>query len=784
MSEFTPSITTEQPKPATSPSSADSPSVQPKSSFRKWAGLGVLSLGLAIVVIDTTLLNVSLSTIIRDLHTDLKSIQWVITAYALVLAAFTITGGRLGDLFGRKRMFMVGAVIFAVGSFLASVAHTIPILLLGESIIEGFGAALMMPATASLVVANFEGKDRATAFGVWGGVAGASSAIGPLLGGYLTSQYSWRWGFRINLFIALLVIVGSLWFLKESKDDRKPTLDWWGVILSSLGLLSITYGIIESSTYGWWKAKQLLMLGSYQIDLWGISIVPFAIAIGLFFLAVFFWWEKRIEEKGKTPLVSLSILKNSQFTSGVLTVSILTLGMTGLIFALPVFLQTVKNLDAFHTGLAMIPLSLALLIAAPIAGSLSKKITPKYLIQAGLLIDVVGMFVLSWSLKSDMSISRLIPGLTLYGLGMGMVMAPISNLTLSAVPVQQAGEASGINNTMRQVGATLGAAIVGAAVLTSLTGYLVKGVAVSPVIPEQAKIQIIKTVSNPDSNVEFSTGAQLNQDTPPAVSNELSQLVKEATTKAAKDAFVYAALFAFLGFIAALFLPTTTVHAEDTGEEEKTSRKFGNTKIVTAGVLVIASISGAMWFVHHTSLQTITTGATQSLADIQNAFQPPQQNQNTLPPATSSPTTTIPAPATTTPPATPLEIRGPSTQNQLPTTTIQTYTNQTLGFEVQLTSDWQAQQHSGNEVVLVNQTGQQASIQIYPGAPTDLSGVQAQLQGSPSVKTITQTSFQGEPALGFTTTSQEQGIAIIHQGKLYYIMGALSSAPFNSFRFI
>src|SRR4051812_27480719 len=169
-----------------------------QSFFRKWGGLLVLSLALAIIIIDTTILNVSLKNIIGDLHTDIQSIQWVITIYALILAAFTITGGRLGDLFGRKKMFLLGAIIFAVGSFIASISHHITPLLIGEAIIEGFGASLMMPATASLLVSNFQGRDRAIAFGVWGGVASAAAALGPIVGGFLTSHYSWRWAFRIN----------------------------------------------------------------------------------------------------------------------------------------------------------------------------------------------------------------------------------------------------------------------------------------------------------------------------------------------------------------------------------------------------------------------------------------------------------------------------------------------------------------------------------------------------------------------------------------------------------
>ena len=173
----------------------------PQSAFRKWGSLVVMSFAVLIIVIDTTLLNVSLGNIIRDLGTNIQSLQWVITSYSLTLAALTVTGGRLGDMFGRKKMFMLGAIIFAVGSFIASISTNFPMLLIGESIIEGIGAALMMPATSALLVANFKGRDRALAFGVWGGVAAGGAAIGPILGGYLATNFSWRWGFRINVFV-------------------------------------------------------------------------------------------------------------------------------------------------------------------------------------------------------------------------------------------------------------------------------------------------------------------------------------------------------------------------------------------------------------------------------------------------------------------------------------------------------------------------------------------------------------------------------------------------------
>jgi EmrB/QacA subfamily drug resistance transporter len=472
-----------------------------------------------------------------------------------MLTAFTITGGRLGDLFGRKRMFMLGALIFAAGSFLASVSQSIGILLLGESVVEGIGAALMMPATASLLVANFRGRERAIAFGVWGGIAAASSAIGPILGGYLTTHYSWRWGFRINIVVAALLLLGSV-LVKESYDrEEKPQLDWGGIVFSAFGLLAIVYGIIESATYGWFTARKPLALGNRTLDMGGISIVPFAILIGIIFLEIFMLWEGAREREGKTPLVSLKLFKNSQFTSGAFTTAVLSLSQAGIFFTLPVFLQAARGLDALHTGLVLLPMSLALLFAAPLSIFLVKYVVPKYLIQTGLFIDFVAVIVLRQSITPEAGVAQLAPGLLLYGLGMGFVMAQISNLTLSAVSVEEAGEASGVNNTLRQLGSSLGSAIMGAVLLSALTSGLVKGVQASSVIPAQAKAQIESRVNAHAEEFQFAGSNGTTGQVSPQIAAEMKTIAASAITDANRRTYLYTLAFVLLGLLVSTRLP-------------------------------------------------------------------------------------------------------------------------------------------------------------------------------------------------------------------------------------
>jgi EmrB/QacA subfamily drug resistance transporter len=516
-----------------------------RSTIVKWAPLPVLSLALAIVVIDTTLLNVSLSTLIRELHTNLQSLQWVISAYSLTLAALTVTGGRMGDLFGKLRMFRLGALLFAIGSFQASVSSSVHILLIGESLIEGIGAALMMPATASILVSRYRGHDRAIAFGIWGGVAAIAGAIGPLLGGFLTSHYSWRWGFRINVVVVALLLAGSV-VIDEPEEKREKRVDVTGVLLSAFGLFFIVFGIIESTTYGWIRARRPI---SYLGD---FSFVPISIFIGLVILVFFARWEQKCELNGGTPIVSMKLFRNRHFMAGASITGLLMLSQNGVIFSIPVFLQSVNNLDAFHTGLALLPM--ATLIVSPVAGFLTKHIPHKRIVQTGLAVSVVALLVLRASLHVGMSTWGLAPGLALYGLGMGMVLSQANNLTLSAVPVRDAGEASGVMNTFRQVGAALGAAIIGAILLSTIVTNMQSAIDTSAAIPTQEKSRLDASLRLQAPALAFGS-AEVFAEVPQATRQELDRMRREATTMGDRTALLCGAGFALLGLLVSVRLP-------------------------------------------------------------------------------------------------------------------------------------------------------------------------------------------------------------------------------------
>ncbi len=303
---------------------------------------------------------------------------------------------------------------------------------------------------------------------------------------FLTTNYSWRWALRVNLFVVALLLAGPYLIKSVRHKDQRPglsKLDDIGIILSSVGLLSIVFAIIESSTYGWWRAKEVFSIGNQTFPLSGnFSIVLPALIYGIIVLALFFWWENYTEKKNNMPLVSLSIFRNRQFTTGAITTALMTMSFAGILFSVPIFLQAVRHLDAIHTGLALLPMFLGILITAPLAAFLSNRIPPKKLIQAGFIINLIGLSVLYLSLNVNATVWTLAPGLAIFGLGMGFIFSQLNNLTLSAVSVSEAGEASGLSNTLRQLGQTLGFAMIGAVLISSLSVNLIKGVDASTTI--------------------------------------------------------------------------------------------------------------------------------------------------------------------------------------------------------------------------------------------------------------------------------------------------------------
>lgn len=521
------------------------------TSRYRWVALAFIALGLAIVIIDNTVLNVAIPYILRDLRTDLPSLEWVISGYALLIATFLITMGRLGDIFGRKKIFLIGTVFFAVGSFIASISQSVQILFFGEALIEAIGAAMMLTSTLSLVASEFEGKERALAFGVWGSVAGASSALGPLLGGWLTAYHSWRWSLRINVFVALVAIAGSI-FIKESKGEGFKKFDWWGTVLSGLGLFSLVFALIEGQKYGWIHPNQSFSIQGWSWPLTSLSPIPVFFAAAAIFLASFLIIEYLIEKRGGSPLLKLTMFKKAGFSLSLLTVGIISLGQLGLFFVFPIYTQNVLGFNAFQTGLIFIPASFTALFIGPLSGLAASKIGPKWIVSSGMFILAGAILLIRSVVGTTTTWLDLAPYLIFFGVGIGMSMAQLTNLVLSSVPNNLAGEASGANATMRQVGSSIGIAIIGAVLTTTLTTRLADNIRADSFIPDVAKERIISATSN--TSTQFTSQAPIN-----GIPAEIVSAVKadsnQALVDSSKEAIMIAFGFILLGAICSLLIP-------------------------------------------------------------------------------------------------------------------------------------------------------------------------------------------------------------------------------------
>jgi len=430
----------------------------------RWVTLVIVIMAAFIVVLDNTVLNVAIPTILREFHTTLPSLQWVITGYALTFATLLIIGGRLGDIYGHRRIFIIGAALFGVGSLLASVATSVPMLVAGEAVIEGIGASLMLPTTLAILSVTFRGSERAAAFAAWGATAGVAAATGAVVGGFLTTNYSWRWSFRINVIIAPLAIIGALMFMSRGERRRRRIrVDVVGALLVAAGMFLFVFALSEGGVYGWWKPLQPVSIAG--LTLWSgsspVAITPVALASALVIVTCFFFVERAKGRNGEDPLFEFVHLRHKTYRYGLLTGLVLAMGQLGLSFVLPVFLQEAKHLTAQQNGLWQLPTGLFVIVGAQVGARLIRVVGTTVVVRLGLASYVIGLVVIFHAVSLDITAWRLLPGLALYGTGIGFAAAQLTNIVLSEIPKEHSGVASGANTTVRQAGSALGVAVIG-----------------------------------------------------------------------------------------------------------------------------------------------------------------------------------------------------------------------------------------------------------------------------------------------------------------------------------
>ena len=467
---------------------------EPGTQARPWLALVALLLGVSLIVLEGSIVNVLIPTIVQDLGIDRTSVLWVTSIYSLVFAALLITFGVLADRIGRKRMFMIGTAIFIAFNLLAGASQSGDMLILARAG-EAVGGAMMLPTSMAIINVNFRGPMRAAAFGLWGAVFGGMAAFGPLLGGWLADVASWRWAFYINVPLGLISLI-MVWFvIVESKGEDRKRLDVGGVIMSSIGLGLVVFALIEGQALGWWTLITAWDLGPLSLDPGALSPVPIALGIGIVLLALFVLSQSRRAKAGKSVLMDLSLFRIRRYGYGNVVATLVSLGEFGVLFALPLWLQSVQSFSALQTGALLAILGIGAVLAGGAARHVSAALGSTRVVRLGMVLEILGIVGVILTISVDRSAWWMAIPLFIYGIGVGFDSAQLTNVILTDVPPQRSGGASSVTSTLRQVGSTLGSAMLGTVLFVSLGLALTNDLAVNqPQLSEEQRTQVVDEV--------------------------------------------------------------------------------------------------------------------------------------------------------------------------------------------------------------------------------------------------------------------------------------------------
>lgn len=428
--------------------------------MRRWWGLAAMGVAVSMVIVDVTVINVAVPAIVTDLRIDDRTTLWVQATYTLTLSALLLLSGRLGDRIGRRRLLLWGVAVFVLASVVAALAATGWVLVLGR-LLQGVGGAAILPATLSLINAQFRGRARATAFAVWGSLIGGVSAIGPVLGGWLTDSYSWRWAFGINLVLGAVALAGCRAFITESRPTTtRRGLDVVGIVLAAAAPALVVLGLVEGRSQGWLAAAPG---ASYRFG--PVSVTPVLVGTGLLAGLGLVWWLRSRGRRGSPALLDLRLFGIRRFARGNLVVLLVALGQLGLLFVLPLWLQNVTGRGPVAVGLLLLPVAAGAFAAAAVTPALATRLDVTTILRIGLVVEVIALLTLGLTLDPLVSLWVLVPALAAYGFGVGTADAQLPGIILADVPTAQSGEASGIQGTAQELGSALGVAVLGTVLL-------------------------------------------------------------------------------------------------------------------------------------------------------------------------------------------------------------------------------------------------------------------------------------------------------------------------------
>lgn len=524
--------------------------------MKRWGALITLALAMFIIVIDTTIMNVSISALITDLNTTVTGVQSAISIYALVMAAFILIGAKLSDIFGKKKIFVLGLIIYGLGTTVASLSTSLPMLIVGWSFLEGIGGALMIPNIQVLLRGEYEGGDLAYAYGMIGAVGAVGAAVGPIVGGFFTTFYSWRWAFRTELLIVIIVLILSRYLQKDKMVEQRPKFDFSGAVLSILGWSSIVLGILLAQKYGFFLAKEPLMVGSLAVAPLGLSVAPILIGIGLILIWLLFYWEERLEENGRDGLFKPSLLNIPGIKAG-FVVRFVQVGITAaFLYVLPLLLQLSFSFTAMQTGVALMPFSLSLLIFAILGARFSARFFANRIIQVGFILGIAGLGAIGASIQPEAQPGDLVLG-GLFGAGLGLIASQILNLILSSVPERETAGAAGLTSTFEQLGNSIGVALAGTVMLAALATAMQQEINSSTALPADMKPALTTAVAD---GIQLMSDEQLvggleAAGASPAMISEIKTLYGYARTDAFKASVAFLLYAAVLGLVFSLRLP-------------------------------------------------------------------------------------------------------------------------------------------------------------------------------------------------------------------------------------
>ena len=459
--------------------------------MRKWLPMAILASAQFIMVLDSSVMNVAISQIVEDLDTTIQGVQTAITLYTLVMAAFMLLGAKLGDILGRNRAFAIGLAIYGVGSLTTALSPNLGVLLIGWSGVEGFGAVLVVPAIAALTAATYEGKDRALAYALLGGIAAVAIAAGPLIGGWVTTEFTWRYVFAAETVVVILILFLRGRIAQAPAPARRPRLDVVGVALSSAGLGLMVIAILRSSVWGLVQPRTPPTIDGTEITPLGFSPVPFMVLGGLALLWAFVAWEQRRARLGRDVLLDTALLHITHLRAGLSSLVGQQFVLMGTFFVIPVYLQVVVGLNAFETGKRLLPLSVAMLVFALLGPRIAARRSPRVVAQTGLVGASMGAFVMLATLDVTLNDPGFKVAMALIGAGAGLLASQLGNVIMSAVAPTQTSEAGGLQGTAQNLGSSLGTAIVGAVLLGSLATGFSERITTNPEVPAAAQATIV-----------------------------------------------------------------------------------------------------------------------------------------------------------------------------------------------------------------------------------------------------------------------------------------------------